>query len=124
MYAAARWSRGGTKENALGRSGIRYPPCCWAREQLPYVHDATAHIATLIVRVVPLEIRRRQPAPCQDAFAEPRGKPLHLLLDCLRHLHSGAAGHMTVGPAGVLSLWCPRRVEQALLGNENIRPFG
>src|SRR5262249_51558717 len=57
--------------------------------------------------------------PREDAVTEAGREALDLRLDACRHVHLAAVGNMAIGPGRLLVLWSPRRVEEALLRQQN-----
>ena len=85
--------------------------------------DPAADRAADVVRVVAFEIGRGHRCARQDEVAEAGREALELRLDARGHVDAGAARHVAVGPGGVLSGRRARRVEQALLRDDHVRPL-
>ena len=125
VHAAAGRRRGRAEEEARVRRRVRVEPRDGAREELERVGDAAGDRAADVVRVVALEVGR---CSSRGARGCGRGSPA-------RSARSGARSrrcmstvepvrHVAVGVAGVLAGRRARRVELALLAQDEERPLG
>src|SRR5262249_58246738 len=90
--------RSGAEKNPRIRRAVRIEAPGGASEKLPDVRPAAADVAANVVRIVALEISRRELRGRENPVAEPRGEALDLGQDPLSHVYGRAVGHMAIGP--------------------------
>src|SRR5262245_1266812 len=120
--AGARGSGGGAEIDR--RIGSSVEADRGAEKGLKEGHGAAGDVAADVVGVVMLDGGGVQLAAGEDAIAEAGGETLNLVLDRVSHIDGRGGGHMAIGPAGVFSVRRAGRIEQTLLGEEDIRLVG
>jgi hypothetical protein len=88
---------------------------------VPQLVRTSADVAADQIGVVCFERGRRHHVPREDDVPEPRREALDLPLDAVGHVRVAAVRHVAVDPAGVAAGGRARRVEQALLRDEDER---
>src|SRR5712692_1348730 len=96
-----------------GRVGHR--PHCGSGKELGKILDAAIDVAADVIGIVLLKGKWVHYMSCQHTVAKARGKAFDLRFNALGHIECRAMRNMAVYPQGMLACWCPCRIEQALL---------
>src|SRR5436190_13829980 len=121
MHAAAGGRGARADENAFVRRRIWIARRKRTREKLLHRVRAAGDVAADDVGVVLLVLRGVPRVPRENAIAEAGSEALDLPLDALGHILGRSIRHVTVTPPRVLARRRARRIEHALLRDENER---
>src|SRR6266568_6767282 len=119
MHPSAGRRRRRANIDTLSRCRVRYRPDRRTCEELPEILHPAIDIATNVIRIILLKLKRVRDMPSQDAITEARRKALNLSFDPLRHVERRTVRNMAIRPQGLLPLRCACQIKQALLCNQH-----